>query len=89
MAVEHAEQSWYNRSMKVKTSVTLSEELLHAIETEVKTENRSAFIERAVWDHLKALRREARDRKELDAIDSYAENLNSEALDVLDYQDRA
>jgi len=89
MAGENVEQSWYNRGMKVKTSVTLSEELLHAIETEVQMENRSAFIERAVWNHLKALRREARDRKELDAIDSYAEHLNSEALDVLDYQDRA
>ena len=74
--------------MKASISVTLSEELLHAIDTEVKMENRSAFIERAVWEHLKALRRDARDWKELDAIDSCAENLNSEALDVLDYQDR-
>ena len=75
--------------MKVRISVTLSEELLHAIENEVKKENRSAFIERAVWHHLRALRRGARDRKELDAIDFYASKLNSEALDVLNYQDHA
>ena len=75
--------------MKVKTSITLSEELLYAIETEAKQENRSAFIERAVWNYLKALKRATRDRKELAAIDSYADSLNSEALDVLDYQDRA
>ena len=74
--------------MKVKTSVTLSEELLNAIETEVQPENRSAFIEQAAWNHLKALRRAVRDREELAAIDSHADSLNSEALDVLDYQDR-
>ena len=37
--------------MKVRITVTLSEELLHAIETEVKMENRSAFIERDVLDY--------------------------------------
>lgn len=74
--------------MKVKTSVTLSEELLQAIESEVQQENRSAFIEQAAWNQLKALRQAARDRKELAAIDSYAKELNSEALEVLDYQDR-
>ena len=73
--------------MKVKTSVTLSEELLHAIESEVQQENRSAFIEQAAWNQLKAIRRKARDRQELAAIDAHAKRLNKEALEVLDFQD--
>ena len=73
--------------MKVKTSVTLSEELLHAIESEVQRENRSAFIEQAAWNQLKAIRRKARDRQELAAIDAHAKRLNKEALEVLDFQD--
>lgn len=73
--------------MKVKTSVTLSQELLQAIESEVQQENRSAFIERAAWNQLKALKRAARDREELAAINSHADSLNAEALDILDIQD--
>ena len=73
--------------MKVKTSVTLSEELLHAIESEVQQENRSAFIEQAAWNQLKTIRRKARDRQELAAIDAHAKRLNKEALEALDFQD--
>ena len=73
--------------MKVKTSVTLSEELLKAISSEIKQENRSAFIEEATWSHLRALRRATRDRNELAVIDAHAGALNKEALEVLDYQD--
>jgi metal-responsive CopG/Arc/MetJ family transcriptional regulator len=74
--------------MKVKTSVTLSEELLRAIENEVKQENRSSFIEEATWSYLRAIQRGARDREDLKAIEKYAEELNAEALDVLEYQDQ-
>ena len=74
--------------MKVKTSVTLSQELLQAIEAEVQQENRSAFIEEAAWSRLRVIRRAARDQAELATIDANSEGLNSEALDVLDYQDR-
>ena len=75
--------------MKVKTSVTLSEELLRAITMELDENNRSAFIEEAAWRHLRALRRSARDRREITLIDANAEQLNAEAMDVLDYQDQA
>ena len=75
--------------MKIKTSVTLSEELLRAIDTEIEQENRSAFIEEAAWSRLRALRRAQRDREEIRAIDANADALNSEALDVLDFQDRS
>ena len=72
--------------MKVKTSVTLSEELLSAIDTQVDGKTRSAFIEEASWAYLRARQREIRDRKELQAINRHAEELNEEASDVLDYQ---
>lgn len=74
--------------MKVKTSVTLSEELLQAIEDQVKQENRSSFIEEATWSYLRAIQRGARDREDLKTIDRYADELNAEALDVLEYQDQ-
>ena len=75
--------------MKVKTSVTLSQELLEAIDTEIEEENRSAFIEEAAWSRLRALRRAQRDKQELSVIDANADALNSEALDVLEFQDRS
>lgn len=72
--------------MKVKTSVTLSEQLLSAVDAEVEKTGRSAFIEEATWAYLQAKRRAARDRKELQRINLHAEDLNDEAMDVLDYQ---
>jgi len=73
--------------MKVKTSVTLSEELLHAISAETSESNRSAFIEEATWRYLRLRERQVRDRAELDRINEHADDLNSEAFDVLEYQD--
>jgi metal-responsive CopG/Arc/MetJ family transcriptional regulator len=73
--------------MKVKTSVTLSEELLRAISVEASDSNRSAFIEEATWRYLRLRERQVRDRAELDRINEHAENLNAEAFDVLEYQD--
>ena len=78
---------WYTSGMKVKTSVTLSEELLKAISSETSQSNRSAFIEEATWRYLRLRERELRDRSELDRINDHAEDLNREAFDVLEYQD--
>ena len=72
--------------MKVKTSVTLSEQLLDAISREAGQENRSAFIEEATWRYLRQRRREARDENELRLLDEHAAELNEEALDVLEFQ---
>jgi metal-responsive CopG/Arc/MetJ family transcriptional regulator len=41
--------------MKVKTSVTLSEDVLRDLDREVGAESRSAFIERLVRRHLREL----------------------------------
>ncbi len=73
--------------MKVKTSVTLSEELLEAISEETDATNRSAFIETAIWGYLELRRRAARNRREVDLINANAGELNAEARDVAGYQD--
>ena len=72
--------------MKVKTSVTLSEELLSAISAETDQSNRSAFIEEATWRYLRQRHREARDRREFERINEHADELNEEAFDVLEFQ---
>lgn len=77
---------WYISSMKVKTSVTLSEELLNAISAETDQSNRSAFIEEATWRYLRQRQREARDRREFERINEHADELNEEAFDVLEFQ---
>ena len=72
--------------MKVKTSVTLSEELLNAISAETDRSNRSALIEEATWRYLRGRQRETRDRRELERINEHADELNEEAFDVLEFQ---
>jgi metal-responsive CopG/Arc/MetJ family transcriptional regulator len=73
--------------MKTKTSITLSQDLLAAIDEHVKEDdNRSAFIELAVRTYLEILNRQKRDRHDLEIINTFAAKLNKEAFDVLDYQ---
>ena len=72
--------------MKVKTSVTLSEELLNAIEHEAGAASRSALIEQATWEYLRSRRRAARDKREIARINAAAAELNAEALDAIGYQ---
>ncbi|MFP4378102.1 MAG: hypothetical protein ACLFP4_13745 [Spirochaetales bacterium] len=73
--------------MKVKTSVTLSEELLKAISAETDSRNRSTFIETAIWDYLEVRQKAGRDRREIDLINANVDHLNAEAADASDYQD--
>jgi metal-responsive CopG/Arc/MetJ family transcriptional regulator len=87
MSVLH---QWYVRGMKIKTSVTLSEELVAMIDKHTEGEtNRSAFIELAVRTYLQILQRRERDRHDLRIINRLSEKLNKEAEDVLDYQREA
>lgn len=79
--------SKYDRSMKVKTSVTLSEELLQAISSETDTENRSALIETAAWEYLTRRRQQRRDRNEAKLIAENADLLNKEARGSLEFQE--
>lgn len=73
--------------MKVKTSVTLSEELLQAISVETSSDNRSALIETATWEYLELRRKRVRDRREMELISANADLLNDEARDALEFQD--
>ena len=70
--------------MRVKTSITLPDDLLTAID---QTEsNRSAFIERASRAYLARLEKAKREARDIEIINSRADRLNEEAQDVLEYQ---
>jgi len=73
--------------MKVKTSVTLSEEIVHAIDA--VGANRSRVIEEAVREYLLRRQRQRRDSRDLEILNRHAERLNREIEDILAYQDEA
>lgn len=73
--------------MKVKTSITLSREILDLIDKYAEGEySRSAFIELAVRTYLDLFERNRRDQNDLEIINRHSEKINREALDVLQYQ---
>jgi metal-responsive CopG/Arc/MetJ family transcriptional regulator len=73
--------------MKVKTSVTLSEELLTAIDRLMgQRKNRSDRLETAAWAFIEGTRHDALGERDREIINHDAERLNAEASDVLDYQ---
>jgi metal-responsive CopG/Arc/MetJ family transcriptional regulator len=73
--------------MKVKTSITLSRELLRAIDRYQSGYNsRSEFLEAAARSFLARLEREKAERHDLEIINRHADELNAEAEDVLAYQ---
>jgi len=73
--------------MKVKTSITLSEKLLKAIDQQSgKYKNRSEFIEVALWNFITQTIRDDQNARDLEIINKNADQLNQEAEDVLTYQ---
>lgn len=73
--------------MKIKTSVTLSEDLLEELDRLAgPRKNRSAVIERAVRDFVASQARRLRDARDLEILDKNAARLNREAADVLSFQ---
>lgn len=73
--------------MKVKTSITLSEDLVKAIDERAKQhKNRSDFIESAVRAFIGQMIREEQNARDLAIINRRADHLNKEAADVLAYQ---
>lgn len=74
--------------MKVKTSITLSEDLLRAIDEYARgyKKSRSEFIEEAVRVFVRQLIRRQQDARDLEIINHRADYLNQEAMDVLAYQ---
>lgn len=74
-------------SMKVKTSITLSRDLLKAIDARAgRGRSRSDFIEAALRTFLERTERDERDARDIDILNRRAARLNREAADVLGYQ---
>jgi metal-responsive CopG/Arc/MetJ family transcriptional regulator len=73
--------------MKEKTSITLSSDVLAAIDRVAGSrQSRSAFIERVLREFLRERARAALQARDLERINAAAQRLNSEAADVLEYQ---
>jgi metal-responsive CopG/Arc/MetJ family transcriptional regulator len=73
--------------MKVKTSITLSGEVLKLIDQHhAEFRSRSEFLERAARAMLTHLARAKAERRDLRIINRHADELNAEAEDVLAYQ---
>jgi metal-responsive CopG/Arc/MetJ family transcriptional regulator len=73
--------------MKVKTSVTMDKDLLETVNKLLgKYRNRSEFIEAALQAYIAQITRHEQNAKDAEIINRCADDLNKEALDVLDYQ---
>lgn len=76
--------------MRVKTSVTIEEAVLKAIDrTTSPTRSRSRVLEDAAKEFLARRARAARDARDRQILDDNADELNREMEDVLAYQAEA
>ena len=75
--------------MKEKTSITLSKEVLRAIDRVAGSrQSRSAFIEAVLSEYLRKEARAQIEARDLELINKAADELNAEVEDVLRYQAR-
>ena len=73
--------------MRVKTSVTIDERVLRAIDkTTTRTRSRSRVIEDAAREFLARRARAVRESRDLTILNESADALNREMEDVLAYQ---
>ncbi len=73
--------------MKVKTSITISDDVLTAVDKLAgRSLSRSALIERVLRSYIEQRARTTEDARELERINKGARRLNAEAADVLEYQ---
>ncbi len=73
--------------MKEKTSITLSGDVLAAVDRLAGSRHsRSAFIERVLRNFLLEPTRAAVQARDLERINAAAQRLNAEAADVMEYQ---
>ena len=73
--------------MKIKTSITLSEEILKEVDKlSSRYGNRSVLIEQAIREFLAAGEKRRRDLQDIEILNLRADALNKEAEDVLSYQ---
>jgi metal-responsive CopG/Arc/MetJ family transcriptional regulator len=72
--------------MKTKTSVTLSKEIVAAIDKLAGRRGRSAVVELALRSFLTERARAAASARDLALLNRHAKELNAEAVDVLAFQ---
>lgn len=72
--------------MRVKTSITLDEQVLRAVDRIAGKSSRSRVIEQALRRFLLERSRAARDARDREILDRHADRLNAEMADVLSYQ---
>jgi Arc/MetJ-type ribon-helix-helix transcriptional regulator len=83
----HTRQYGIFGSMKSKTSITLSQDVLEDLDRLIgRSGNRSRVIESAVREYIRQHLREARDRRDLELINAHAASLNKETKEALSYQ---
>jgi len=79
--------AWYISSMKEKTSITLSKEILSGIDRIAGSkQSRSAFIEGVLAQYLRKQKRAQIEARDLELINRASDELNAEVEDVLRYQ---
>jgi metal-responsive CopG/Arc/MetJ family transcriptional regulator len=72
---------------KVKTTVTISAKVLEKADVFAKKyKNRSEFVETALRELIAKLERKQREARDIEIINRNADELNKEAMDVLDFQ---
>jgi metal-responsive CopG/Arc/MetJ family transcriptional regulator len=71
---------------RVKASITLSEDVLLAIDELAKSSSRSEVIEHALRDFLAARQRALRDARDVELMNHHADAYNLETADLLSYQ---
>lgn len=73
--------------VKVRTSVTLSKDLLLKVDALAgKKRKRSAVVESALQDYVAKEHRKILNTRDIEIINANADKLNEEALDTLEYQ---
>jgi metal-responsive CopG/Arc/MetJ family transcriptional regulator len=72
--------------MKIKASITLSDDVLQAVDELAKSSSRSEVIEQALRDFLAARARMQRDARDLEVMNQHADAYNLETADLLSYQ---
>lgn len=72
--------------MKVRTSITVDKRLLETVDRLSGKDDRSRLIEAALRAYIAQVVRHEQNAEDLEIINSMADELNQEALDVLDYQ---
>jgi hypothetical protein len=73
--------------MKVKTSITISEDNINLINNLLAPQgNMSEFIEKAIVHYINHIKKSERNANDYNILNNNADRLNLEAKDVLSYQ---